>query len=139
MILALLLAVLPMQEENTLTLTPQQQTLIDAMIRVESGGDDEAIGDDGNAIGCLQIWDMYWVDAMAYDKTIGGFYEDCFNRQYSIRVLDSYMRRYAKEAWTNPEKFDPEKIARIHNGGPRGYKKRSTQKYWAKVQARLWN
>ena len=32
---------------------------------------------------------------------------------------------------------DVEKIARIHNGGPRGHKKKATDKYWEKVSRRL--
>jgi len=52
-------------------------------------------------------------------------------------VFDAYMRRYARSAWTNPLKFDAEKVARIHNGGPRGYKKKATEKYWKKVKILL--
>ena len=29
---------------------------VDALIRVESNGRDNAIGDNGKAVGCLQIW-----------------------------------------------------------------------------------
>ena len=35
-----------------LQLTTQQQELVDAIIMVESSGNDEAVGDNGNAIGC---------------------------------------------------------------------------------------
>ena len=45
-----------------------------------------------------------------------------------------YMKRYAKDAWTDLKSFDAEKVARIHNGGPRGYKKKATEKYWTKVK-----
>ena len=116
-----------------LQLTAQQQELVDALIIVESNGNDNAIGDNGKAIGCLQIWEIYHTDAVERSR-IGGSYKDCFNRDYAIKVFDAYMKRYAREAWTNPAKFDAEKVARIHNGGPRGYKKKATQKYWKKVQ-----
>ena len=119
-----------------LQLTAQQQELVDALIIVESSGQDDAVGDNGNAIGCLQIWEIYWIDATERSG-IGGSYKDCFKRDYAIKVFDAYMKRYAREAWTNPEKFDAEKVARIHNGGPRGYKKKATKKYWEKVQKAL--
>ena len=114
----------------------QQTELINAIIQVESNGNDKAIGDGGKAIGCLQVWKIYWLDATERSN-IGGKYSDCFTRNYSIKVFDSYMKRYAREAWTNPAKFDAEKVARIHNGGPKGYKKTATEKYWKKVKILL--
>ena len=116
--------------------TPQQDALLDALIQVESSGRDDAVGDGGNAIGCLQIWEVYWIDATER-RGIGGSYRDCFNRDYAKRIVDAYMKRYAGEAWTNPEKFDAEKCARIHNGGPRGHTKKATEKYWEKVDKLL--
>ena len=127
MLLSTLILALPQ------TLTPQQTQLVQALIQVESSGQDDAIGDKGKAIGCLQIWEIYWRDACERSN-IGGKYYDCFTRDYSIKVFDAYMKRYAREAWTNPKKFDAEKVARIHNGGPKGYKKTATIKYWKKVQ-----
>ena len=117
-------------------LNAQQNELVHALIQVESNGNDKAIGDNGKAIGCLQIWKIYWFDA-SERSNIGGEYRDCFTRTYSIRVFDAYMKRYAREAWTDPAKFDAEKVARIHNGGPKGYKKKSTEKYWKKVKILL--
>ena len=113
--------------------TPQQDALLDALIQVESSGKDDAVGDNGNAIGCLQIWKAYHFDAVERSG-IGGTYKDCFKRDYAKSIVDAYMTRYAKGAWTNPKTFDAEKCARIHNGGPRGYRKESTKKYWKKVQ-----
>ena len=128
--LSLLILALPQ------TLTPQQTELVNALIQVESNGQDDAVGDNGSAIGCLQIWKIYWLDATERSN-IGGKYLDCFTRNYSIKIFDAYMKRYAREAWTNPKKFDAEKVARIHNGGPKGYKKTATIKYWKKVLTTL--
>ena len=116
--------------------TPQQTELVQALIQVESSGKDDAVGDNGSAIGCLQIWKPYWFDATERSN-IGGKYTDCFKRDYAVRIFDAYMKRYAREAWTNPNKFDAEKVARIHNGGPKGYKKTATEKYWKKVKILL--
>lgn len=118
------------------TYTPEQEALLDALIQVESSGNDDAVGDGGKAIGCLQIWKVYWIDATERSG-IGGSYKDCFDRDYAKSIVDAYMTRYAKEAWTDPTKFDAEKCARIHNGGPKGYKKKATEKYWRKVSKLL--
>lgn len=86
------------------------------------------------AIGPYQIWKIYWKDALEFDPTIGGKYEDCFDRQYSERVVIAYMKRYAteKRLGRTPRYED---MARIHNGGPNGHKKSATDKYWNKVKA----
>ena len=119
-----------------LQLTTQQQELVDAIIMVESNGNDDAVGDNGSAIGCLQIWEIYHTDAVERSG-IGGSYKDCYNRAYAIKVFDAYMCRYAREAWTDPKQFNAEKVSRIHNGGPRGYRKDATKIYWKKVLTRL--
>jgi hypothetical protein len=41
------------------------------------------------------------------------------------------MDRYA------PKGASDEVLARIHNGGPKGYKKTATVKYWNKVKKEL--
>ncbi len=48
--------------------------------------------------------------------------------------LQAYMRRYATVARLGHAPTD-EDIARIHNGGPNGYKKRKTMAYWNRVQS----
>jgi hypothetical protein len=48
----------------------------------------------------------------------------------------AYMDRYATAERLGHEPTI-EDIARIHNGGPDGYKKSSTDKYWEKVK-KLW-
>ncbi len=93
--------------------------------KLESSDNNRAIGDNGRAIGRYQIHKIYWSDAIKYDKSIGGKYEDCFNKEYSERIIKSYLLKYCK-------KFTFEEMARIHNGGPNGYKKQATIKYWAR-------
>ena len=109
----------------------QTVQLLKAIKQVESGGDCAAVGDweygQPNAIGCYQIHLAYWSDAVEYDQTIGGSYNDCYNEQYAERVVRAYMKRYA------PKDATMKDMARIHNGGPRGHKKWATCVYWAKV------
>lgn len=110
-------------------------TLILALIAVESSGNDHAIGDNGAAYGCLQLHAAYVADAAEYageDWT----HEDAFDRETSIEIVVAYMSRYATEKRLG-RPVTIEDIARIHNGGPNGYKKDATIKYWAKVQAEL--
>ncbi len=136
-ILCVVCAVASLAQAQTLsTYTPEQDALLDALIQVESSGRDDAVGDGGKAIGCLQIWQPYWYDAVERSG-IEGTYQDCYNRAYAKRIVDAYMKRYAREAWTDPMQFDAEKCARIHNGGPRGHTKKATEKYWKKVDKLL--
>jgi len=109
------------------------RSLFSAIRSVESGGNDNAVGDGGKAIGPYQIWKIYWKDAIEFDPSIGGKYEDCFNREYAEKIVDAYMRRYATKHRLGHEPTW-EDMARIHNGGPNGYKKESTKGYWAKVK-----
>ena len=104
-----------------------------ALAQVESNHNDDAVGDGGNAIGRYQVWRVYWIDATEFSG-IGGKYEDVKDKAYAERIIEAYMQRYARKAWAAK---DWETLARIHNGGPRGHKKKATEKYWQKVKAVL--
>jgi len=104
-----------------------------ALAQVESNHNDDAVGDGGNAIGRYQVWRVYWIDATEFSG-IGGKYEDVKDKAYAERIIEAYMQRYARKAWAAK---DWETVARIHNGGPRGHKKKATEKYWQKVKAVL--
>ena len=110
-------------------------TLILALIQVESSGNDLAVGDNGKSWGCLQLQSAYVQDAAEYAKEDWNHF-DAFDRNKSIEIFLAYMARYA-----TPERLGrpvtAEDMARIHNGGPGGYKKKATDKYWAKVRAEL--
>lgn len=109
--------------------------LLNAMYQVESGGGKYIVGDGGKAIGPYQIWKAYWQDAVEYDKTIGGKYEDCYNKEYSEKIIRAYWARYA------PKNATLEQLARIHNGGCAILKRQgskawaNTTVYWTKIQA----
>ena len=114
----------------------------DAVRTVESGGDDDAVGDNGKAIGPLQIWESYYNDAVQHDKSLssgGKTWNDCKGPgsfEYSKRVANAYMERYATERRLGHPPTN-EDFARIHNGGPNGFKKDATKKYWDKVRSEL--
>jgi len=111
---------------------PRQQRILDAIRVVESGGrDDCPDGDDGRSIGPFQIQRAYWTDALAFDRSLGGSYEDCRRRGYAEDVVEAYMRRHVPAAW---RAADAEVIARTHNGGPDGAREPSTVEYWLRVR-----
>lgn len=104
-----------------------------AMIQVESKGDPEAIGDGGRAIGVLQIHRDYWTDATSF-LGVSWPYSDARDPVKAAAAVRAYTAHYAAHygrPWT------AETIARIHNGGPRGWEKASTRPYWAKVKAAM--
>lgn len=109
----------------------QLRPLLDALATVESNNNDDAVGDAGKALGRYQIWEIYWQDAVENcpDLKRAG-YECVKDKVYAERVLVAYMLRYAKQAIADK---DYQKLSRIHNGGPRGHKKKATLPYWNKV------
>ena len=104
--------------------------LISALILVESSNNDLAIGDQGRAIGCLQIHKAVVLDV---NRITGSHYrwEAMTNRVQARAVCAAYLTHYGKGKTT-------EEQARIWNGGPQGHKKKTaTQAYWAKVKKEL--
>lgn len=102
------------------------------LIQIESGGNDNAIGDNGLAYGCLQMHACYVQDASEFSKE-KWIHKDAFDREISIDIFISYMARYATEKRLGRPVM-VEDIVRIHNGGPNGYKRKSTDAYWAKFR-----
>lgn len=106
--------------------------LAKAIHQVESSGrvGRNIVGDNGKAIGPLQIHFENWKDATDFDKSIKGKYSDCHDLKYSQLVFDAYLRRYGNGK-------SVEERARIWNGGPRGIEKSATVAYWKKVKKNL--
>jgi len=82
-------------------------------------------GDNGAALGPLQIHRAY-----LQSSGLPGTDCVCGDLAYSRRVVTAYLRRYARNAW---DRGDVVTLARIHNGGPMGHKKRATLSYSRKV------
>ena len=112
--------------------------LLDALIFIESRGNDSAIGDRhlvGNeAVGALQIRPIMVREVnriLKIQKSDKRFkLSDRFNRQKTIEMFYVWKNFHHKDS-------DFEKIARNWNGGPKGYKLRNTERYWKKVQKEL--
>ncbi len=103
--------------------------LISALIIVESSGNDQAIGDNGRALGPLQIHRGVVLDV---NRITGSHYrhQDMTNRVAARAVCEAYLKHYGRGATT-------EQLARRWNGGPTGDRKSATEAYWAKVKKQL--
>lgn len=66
----------------------------------------------------------------------GEVYSDCEGLDYSLEIFRRYMLRYATEERLGRTPTAQDK-ARIWNGGPNGYLKGSTKKYWNKVKEEI--
>ena len=115
-------------------------TFVDAVIYVESRGNDSAVGDNGKAVGCLQIHPIMVREVnrllAKYDIPKTYTLEDRYSREKSIEMFNIISEEYyCCEDYTFEEYA--EIVARRWNGGPRGDKKRSTIKYWNNVQKRI--
>jgi hypothetical protein len=106
------------------------QPFLHAMHQTEtSGRTGPILGDKGKALGPLQIHYEYWLDS-----GVKGNYRQCENLEYSQKVVMAYLNKYARAAVL---RRDWETCARIHNGGPRGHKKKETIAYWQRFRKNL--
>jgi hypothetical protein len=112
--------------------------LVEAMIQVESGGNDSIIGDKhiigGEAVGCLQIRPIM-VKEINHQLKRNGLeprftMDDRYSRNKSIEMFNVYVELLHQN-------HSDEHIARNWNGGPKGYKRKSTEKYWVKIQREM--
>jgi hypothetical protein len=111
-----------------------------ALEAVETGGKDDpdnVVGDNGKAIGRYQIHKVYWEDAVKFDPSIGGKYEDCTNPTYARKIVRAYLLRYGKKLVEDGSDAAAASLARVHNGGPKGSTKKATEGYGTKF-LRLW-
>ena len=114
--------------------------LLNALIFVESRGNDSAVGDRhlvGNeAVGALQIRPIMVKEVnriLKIQKINKRFtLKDRFERDKSIEMFYIWKNYHHKDS-------DYETIARNWNGGPKGYKLDRTVKYWNKVEKQLNN
>lgn len=100
-----------------------------AIQKVETGGEknpDLAVGDSGKSVGRFQIQKACWQDAVQYDPSIGGKYEDCKNPEYASKILREYVKRYLHEGG------DEIDAARLWNSGPSYAKKKEKTEGYVK-------
>ena len=111
-----------------------------AIIIVESGGNDSAIGDDGQAYGCMQMHSAYVQDVNRILQEDRYSHEDAFNRKHAIDMFTIYMLHYCTE-----ERLGDSQLQKICPGctmvgptdtkkQPRSTGKRYKQTYYNKCQ-----
>ena len=106
------------------------ERLIDALVHVESKGKVHSVGDNGKAVGPLQIHKEVVDDVnVAYGTSYT--YADRKSIEKSREICRKYLMLHGGGNASN------EKYARIWNGGPNGHLKHGTRKYWIKVKRRL--
>lgn len=121
-----------------------RSTLVKALIKVESGGVDTAIGDrhlKDMAYGCLQIRKPVCIDV---NRTFGTALTPKMmlgNRQLSIDTFYRYMTIYATTKRLGRTPTDEDR-ARMWNGGPSAWRPgnalyTATTGYWGKVRKHL--
>lgn len=98
--------------------------------KLESGNNNEAIGDNGLSRGRYQIHKACFDDARVYDKNLNKYnYSDVTNKMVSDMVVRAYCMRYEP-------KGNFESWARLWNSGPNWKNKRNlTNKYYQKFVA----
>ena len=116
------------------TYTLDVEPLIQAMIMVESEGNDSAYHKGEKAAGCLQIRPIMVREVNRILKIqkseLEYTLEDRWSREKSIEmfhIVNSYHNKNSTY----------EEIARAWNGGPKWIKKSLTKRYWKRVQKQL--
>jgi soluble lytic murein transglycosylase-like protein len=105
------------------------ERLLDAIARVESRSDPNAVGDHGRAAGTYQIHRRYWEDGTRI-LGVDWPYADARDPQKARQVVRAYLSHYGRGKSLLA-------LARIHNGGPQGHEKRATLDYARRVEAAL--
>jgi hypothetical protein len=116
------------------TYTLDVEPLIQAMIMVESEGNDSAYHKGEKAAGCLQIRPIMVrevnrildIQKSELEYTL----EDRWSREKSIEMFHIVNGYHNKNSTY-------EEIARAWNGGPNWFKKGLTKRYWKRVQKQL--
>ena len=106
------------------------RTLIEAVVLVESGGNDRAVGDGGRSCGPMQCGRAAWADACQALGVDWDYDSLVWSRPHSAAVFLAYTTRWG--ARTDEER------ARCWNSGPAWRRKyRLTDGYWRRVAASM--
>lgn len=104
--------------------------LVKAIEWVESRGNPEAVGDKGQAVGCLQIHPALVEEV---NRILG-------RKEYTVQDRSNPAKSY-EMFWVYADKYSygesRQVIARRWNGGPDGDSERATTGFWDRVRSRL--
>lgn len=114
------------------------EEFLDALQKTETGSykdrGEGVLGDNGAALGPLQIHKCAWKDAMEFLGEKHLPYSYCAYFIFSKLVAYLYFMRYGME-FLRSGKWDC--LARIWNGGPDGYLQQETVEYWNRCKSHL--
>ena len=90
----------------------------------------------------LQITRLVVIDAnkaaKKYRVPVHFYYDDRLQLKKSKQIAELYLMYWGEQYFRETKKLPSfEVLARIWNGGPNGWKKEATKKYWQKVRERL--
>jgi len=107
--------------------------ILEAIMFIESGNNNNAYAAGEDAVGCLQIRKCMVDDVNRIlnrkKSSIYFNYSDRWDRKKSIEMFNIFVTYYKLNT--------AEEIARGWNGGPKGINKSTTVQYWNKVEAEL--
>ena len=102
------------------------ERLLDAIARIESHGNPNAVGDGGRALGVYQIHRAYWEDGTAL-LGVNWPHRDATDPKKARRVVKAYLLHYGRGKSLL-------EMARIHMAGRTGTKKRppcaTRERFW---------
>ena len=112
------------------------KNVLPALISVESNGDDKAIGDQGMAIGCLQI---HPIMVREVNRIIGEEkykLEDRIDRDKSIKMCQIFLHHWSSRLYMKYG-LSEELMARLWNAGSTNVFCPKTDKYWKKIKVKI--
>jgi len=110
--------------------------LIPLLAIFESNGNPNAYNNKENAAGILQIRPIMIKDCNRISGESTYYLKDRWNEEKSYHMAITYLNHYGKKHLTS-NMTEEEKIvilARMWNGGPNGWKKKSTLSYGEKIR-----
>jgi len=111
--------------------------LLDAIEKIESGGKADAVGDKGKAIGAYQI---HKIMVREVNRISGKnyTYKDRYDKKKSREMcnifLDNSKKYIKKKKGSAPTLVE---LSRTWNGSYKGWNRKSTKKYGAKIRKEL--
>lgn len=110
------------------------------LINIESDGNTDAIGDNGEAVGCLQIHKCVVDDVNTFRARKGKMklytYDDRYSMRESIKIAWEYFTHYVTK-----ERLDRQPLAKDYalcwNQGPYWFKKEINESYLNKFNREL--
>jgi hypothetical protein len=107
----------------------REARLFAAIRKVESNGNDKAVGDGGKSRGPYQCSLAAWLDGTKAIGVSWNYETYVWSRWHSEQVMLGYWKLYGCKT--------DESKSRCWNGGPNGMRKSATAKYWKRVKQNM--